>query len=1335
MGNSYLLFEDFGDVFGRWFLSGMRFNPGDGAMFDEQQHAQAGLQIAASIRRVEIKPGEELKSLDGTPDRPGPGRYALETTFSDSTMVFNGRHRYLPGDAYRMGIWIKGDGSGAKLTAAVLDFTQAGSTSYTWNRSRNYRIPLCTLDFKGWRYIETELPGNGLGKRSIRGSSKGIDYPLDLSAFMIEAPRPAKDQPAFTKGTVQFGAVYIVTQQAREETLAIDLAYDNPEQTFAAAHGLTVTLQNGWRAGEREVNADWVVLDRKEEIVARGRQAMKLAAQSRRSFRIELKAHAQKMQSRPGPYRVQVLAADRRDVGSAMADLIITRPDSRVTLADFESDRGYFGLKAHGINPQPPEGDYITRTTTAQKHGGQRSLELPWTKGERRAVAVDPAVPGIPTEVALWLHGDGSGVYFYPLVGDKFGVISSTELNQWDLFLPRSTSGPLQNAVKVDWTGWREVTFRLPAVPPDWNNDKQVHAFSASYPLGLHMTVDTRDAKTGSGKLYVDDIRVRTHLPVEARLDMQVVWSGESNLRTPGGAVKVAVANWSNGGAARKAKLSGGLYNWRGDRVAGIDKDLSLEPGKQQSIDVAQKVAQGAYRLKVQLKEGNAVRRTVGEDLLVLPPQQVLGDDWQAALKDEARLRGPLVDRYEYINHDWDWSEFQPGNLQPDTVLKWVVDARREKLDPYVVLGYSAYWASGIGHEELNEGSLPTRSERTPGARWWGGTVDIFQVPARLDDWDNYCREMMKYVGPYINGWMLWKGPDNPKVSLGVPSGFFAEMARSADRWRKRYAPKTPILIGGMSRNTALPYLNELVTNNAIDTIDGVNLQLDAGRLSPEDARVPDFVDDLRLVMASSEKPNKQILITDLDWAVEREGKGLDAFDQAAYLARASILLSNKGAYHALMLRGGDGSRLGLGLTYRRELSIPPMKKKLPAYQFKPAWWAAARVRKLLGEMTFVEELAVPDLYFGRTMCIVYKRKSGGNPVVLAWRNGRPGALSFADTGLNVQSVEDMFGTAVEDDGGWFPIGKLPVVFNMASFAGNAAEAAGHLRLREPDGKQYWSQQVLGLFGVAATAGYAPQGGSATRISGRTADGHGVSMPALKFEAGGSETFEVTVPAGANLVLRKRYFLDEAGQSAAVVVNGKELGTWNLTRSVKELSNGIRHSAYVIRAAQLAGAAKARVEVRYTTPANSAGWTLLTHQTGGLPLSALGPVHADSPVSPLRYARNVVGQALQVADTAYGNGIGVFANHFLEYALNGNFSRFTAEAGVDAATKGKGSVIFEVYADGKKVWNSPLTDGLAPPQKIDLDVSGVDRLRLLVTDGGDGNAFDAANWGNPELHL
>jgi hypothetical protein len=34
---------------------------------------------------------------------------------------------------------------------------------------------------------------------------------------------------------------------------------------------------------------------------------------------------------------------------------------------------------------------------------------------------------------------------------------------------------------------------------------------------------------------------------------------------------------------------------------------------------------------------------------------------------------------------------------------------------------------------------------------------------------------------------------------------------------------------------------------------------------------------------------------------------------------------------------------------------------------------------------------------------------------------------------------------------------------------------------------------------------------------------------------------------------------------------------------------------------------------------------------------------------------------------------------------------------------------------------------------IAADVTGVDRLALVVTPGGDGNAFDHADWGNARL--
>ncbi|MFP6657547.1 MAG: NPCBM/NEW2 domain-containing protein, partial [Pirellulales bacterium] len=82
----------------------------------------------------------------------------------------------------------------------------------------------------------------------------------------------------------------------------------------------------------------------------------------------------------------------------------------------------------------------------------------------------------------------------------------------------------------------------------------------------------------------------------------------------------------------------------------------------------------------------------------------------------------------------------------------------------------------------------------------------------------------------------------------------------------------------------------------------------------------------------------------------------------------------------------------------------------------------------------------------------------------------------------------------------------------------------------------------------------------------------------------------------------------------------------------------------------------------------------------------------------------------------------------LEYAVNGQFRQFTAEVGVDAATGGRGSVVFEVYGDGRKLWSSPLMSGLDKPRKVDINIVKVNRLKLIVNDGEDGNRLDAANW-------
>jgi hypothetical protein len=172
--------------------------------------------------------------------------------------------------------------------------------------------------------------------------------------------------------------------------------------------------------------------------------------------------------------------------------------------------------------------------------------------------------------------------------------------------------------------------------------------------------------------------------------------------------------------------------------------------------------------------------------------------------------------------------------------------------------------------------------------------------------------------------------------------------------------------------------------------------------------------------------------------------------------------------------------------------------------------------------------------------------------------------------------------------------------------------------------------------------------------------------------------------------------------------------------------------------AMLGGGGKAAIELRYPQGGNTTRWTVLERPaspagagagtSAAMPLTAMGPIHADQNVAGVRYGRNVVGSRLRIGEESFDLGIGCFAQSLLEYALDGRYKRFTATVGVDAAAEGRGSVVFEMYADGKKVWSSPLMSGLDAARKVDVPLAGVKRLRLVVTDGGDGNRYDAADW-------
>lgn len=105
-------------------------------------------------------------------------------------------------------------------------------------------------------------------------------------------------------------------------------------------------------------------------------------------------------------------------------------------------------------------------------------------------------------------------------------------------------------------------------------------------------------------------------------------------------------------------------------------------------------------------------------------------------------------------------------------------------------------------------------------------------------------------------------------------------------------------------------------------------------------------------------------------------------------------------------------------------------------------------------------------------------------------------------------------------------------------------------------------------------------------------------------------------------------------------------------------------------------------------------------------------------------------------EKTFDKGLGTHAESEIVYALDGKYERFESYIGVtgrDNAHNHYGSVSFEVVLDGKSAYKSPVLKGGGAYKHIQIDVSGVKELRLLVGDGGDGDASDHAGWADAKV--
>ncbi|MBV6644285.1 MAG: NPCBM/NEW2 domain-containing protein [Cyclobacteriaceae bacterium] len=112
---------------------------------------------------------------------------------------------------------------------------------------------------------------------------------------------------------------------------------------------------------------------------------------------------------------------------------------------------------------------------------------------------------------------------------------------------------------------------------------------------------------------------------------------------------------------------------------------------------------------------------------------------------------------------------------------------------------------------------------------------------------------------------------------------------------------------------------------------------------------------------------------------------------------------------------------------------------------------------------------------------------------------------------------------------------------------------------------------------------------------------------------------------------------------------------------------------------------------------------------------------------------------LIIAGDTFPRGVGSHASGAINIKLDGGSRRFRAAVGIDDSAPdhelAKATVEFLVMADGELLWSSDIMRGGDRAKTLDLDLSGVDRLDLLMSHADDGIIGDRANWVNARFDV
>ncbi|MBN2162769.1 MAG: glycoside hydrolase family 97 catalytic domain-containing protein [Pontiellaceae bacterium] len=109
--------------------------------------------------------------------------------------------------------------------------------------------------------------------------------------------------------------------------------------------------------------------------------------------------------------------------------------------------------------------------------------------------------------------------------------------------------------------------------------------------------------------------------------------------------------------------------------------------------------------------------------------------------------------------------------------------------------------------------------------------------------------------------------------------------------------------------------------------------------------------------------------------------------------------------------------------------------------------------------------------------------------------------------------------------------------------------------------------------------------------------------------------------------------------------------------------------------------------------------------------------------------KSISDKPLSIGGVVFTRGVGVHAVSSGVFMNEGNASlQFKARVGVDDSTDGPGSVVFQIFGDDLKLYDSGLLRKGDAAVDVNVDLAAYKQIELRVTDGGDGINFDHADW-------